>query len=111
MISSLDTFFCLNAAADFYVNLDILVIEMRRDTNVFIQKNEVAEIALMLCKKKLLKRLKYQVETQTYIDSTSESDINDKDWFEITAEGRIELDRLYIDNTEKTAEQGAAANP
>jgi hypothetical protein len=84
---------------------------MRRDTNVFIQKQEVAGIVKRLCDQKLMKRLYYQVETQTYVDSISESEITEMDWFEITVDGKIELDRLYIENTEKAAEQGAAANP
>jgi hypothetical protein len=96
-MSSLDSFFCLDAAADFYVNLRILLIEIRKATSVRVESVEVAEIASNLCSAGFLRRLRYDVEKQAYEPFCSDSEIDDMDWFEITPEGRSELDRLYIE--------------
>jgi hypothetical protein len=99
-MSSLESFFCLDAAADCYVNLRILLIEIRKATRVKVEASEVAKIASNLCSAGFFRRLRYNVEKQIYEPFHSESEINDMDWFEITPEGRAELDRLYIEETE-----------
>ncbi|HSI14771.1 MAG TPA: hypothetical protein VK961_22145 [Chthoniobacter sp.] len=99
MVSSLDAFFCLNAAADFYVDLRILTIEMSKDSSVRLERNEVARIAHALHQSGHLRRLRYHAEKQAYEEFVSSSPVEDVDWFEITQEGRTELDRLYLDDS------------
>lgn len=99
MVSSLDAFFCLNAAADFYVDLRILVIQMSKDSNVRLERSEVARIAQALHLSGHLRRLRYNVGKQVYEEFASDSPLEDVDWFEITSKGHAELDRLYFEDS------------
>jgi hypothetical protein len=104
-MSSLDTFFCLDAASDFYVNLHILEIEIQKATSVRVETVELAQIAKELCSSGFLRRLRYNVEKQFYEPFCSDSVVGEMDWFEITQEGRAELDRLFIEQLPSTASQ------
>ena len=102
-MSTLDTFFCLDAASNFYVNLRILKIEIQKATSVNIETVEVSQIAEKLCSSGFLRRLRYNVDMQVYERFFSNCIVGEMDWFEITEEGRAELDRIYIEPLPSTS--------
>ena len=96
-MSNLDTYFCLEAAANFYVNIRILSIEMQKLTQVRIEESEVAIIAYDLSLAGFFRRLRYDVEEEVYEDFRAPTEVTELDWFEITPEGRLELNRLALE--------------